>query len=87
MAKKICGIAHRTGEYQGRAYDNYVIYSYEDEPKTNDNSTLGVCPEGQKVKASVLHQYISADRVKELLGKHVEFYFDSYQQVSLIKFE
>lgn len=78
---KICGIEHKTGEFQNRPYDNYVFYAYDD---VQQNGKWGICTVAVKTKSSLVHTMYTPDKVKDLIGHYVTFYYDQYRNVSQI---
>lgn len=80
---KIVGVKHMTGEFDGKSFDNYYLYGTDD--NTNDKIQIyGICPNCIKVKASILHQVVAADKIEKLIGRSVECYYDSYKNVALV---
>lgn len=80
---KIVGVKHMTGEYDNRPFDNYYLYGIDE--NTNDKIQIyGTCPNCIKVKASVLHQVVAADKIEKLIGRSVECFYDSYKNVALV---
>lgn len=80
---KIYGIERRTGEYNGKHYDNYYIYTNID----TDCLVCGTAIIATKIKSAVLHQYVKEDQVKNLIGHEIVFYCDSTQYHNIIKVE
>lgn len=86
---KIVGVKHMVGEYDDKdtkkkyQFDNYYLYGTDE--NTNDNVQIyGTCPNCIKVKASVLHQVVAADKIEKLIGRSVECFYDSYKNVALV---
>lgn len=71
---KIKGINHRTGEYQGTAYDNYILFGIED---NNDWDMV-------KVSAKVVENSGIKD-VKVLLNTDVEILYNKFGKVESLR--
>lgn len=76
--KKVVGVRHVTGNYEGTNYDNFNLYVVDTEV---DQNCYGVCPERVKVKSKVFYQYVAADKIKNLINKELEIYYDAYKNV------
>lgn len=75
--KKVVGIVHSSGTIQasGIVFDNYVITRIED---VNENfAVYGKPCRVDTVKAAVMHQFVSPDKVKDLINKDVYIGFSS----------
>lgn len=81
---RIVGVQHMVGEYEGKPFDNYRIYTVDQDRQNQE--TYGVCPMYTKVKASVLHQVVAPDKINKLIDKNVMFYFDAYKNVVKVEF-
>ena len=75
----VCGVDHKTGEFNGKPWDNYYLYVVDDTKK--DGSSFGVCPTKVKVSAQVMHQFCSPDQIQAVLKQNVDFYYDAYKNV------
>lgn len=87
----VFGIRHQTGNYEGRAFDNYTLF-VNDPARQNENvQNYGTTPVlvkksyGVKVKAAVLHQVVAPDKIEKLIGRSVEFYYDAHDNVSKVE--
>lgn len=85
--KKVIGVRHAKGEFNGNSYDNYIVYiAWEGE--TEDLS--GLCPSDTvKVKAKELDNFLSnlgIPSLTDLIGLYVEevFYNQYRQAVSIV---
>lgn len=79
---KVIGIQQKTGTYEGRPYDNYVLYCTQDSSRDGVKVIAGTCPDvSLKVKASVLYESIPAEKVAALLGHDINCYYDQYKNV------
>lgn len=88
---KVIGIKHQVGTFEDKKtnkkydFDNYYLY-LDDELANNETSQYyGVCPQVVKVKASILHQVVSPDKMEKLLNRDVDFLYDVYRNVALVK--
>ena len=85
--KKVIGVRHAKGEFNGNSYDNYIVYiAWEGE--TEDFS--GLCPsDSVKVKAKDLESFLSnlgINSLNDLIGEYVqEVFYNQYRQaVSIV---
>ena len=87
----VVGIRHQVGNYEGRSYDNYILFCEEPGRQNNGVQVFGTAPVlvkksyGVKVKAVILHQIVSPDKIEKLVGRNVEFYFDAHDNVSKVE--
>lgn len=81
--KKIVGVRHVKGDYQGVAYDNYNVYAVDD----NTPDCFGTCPEVLKMKTEVLHQVCNPDKIKNLIGHSIEAYYNAYKKIVKVDIE
>lgn len=80
---KIVGIKHHVGEYQGRAYDNYVIHTIQ----SDDKAVGGVSTETYKFRPASLAAICSLDQLSMLVNKEVKrISFDKYGNADYIDF-
>lgn len=79
---KIVGIENKTGDFQGRTYNNYVLHCLEDDPKV----VGGLKCSTVKFKAQALSNIVNLDEVNKLVGKEVlDVYYDKYGNASGLK--
>ena len=87
---KIVAIRDSKGTFKSRdngkeiSYDNFNIYCVDDE-RDNSDVVFGLCPEVYKVKKEVLFKSIKPEQVKLLENKHVEFFYDAYKKICLVR--
>lgn len=87
---KIVGVKHMMGEFEDKVkhskipFDNYYLYGTDDDTNNDNVQYYGTCPNCIKVKASVLHQVVAADKIEKLIGRSVECFYDSYKNVALV---
>ena len=74
----IIGVKNVKGEFEGRAYNNYVCYCDDEKAK---GVIFGSCPVTVKVKASVIDEF----GLENLQGANVEFFYNKYGQVTHIQ--
>ena len=74
----VIGVKNVKGEYQGHAYDNYIIYF--DDPSVK-NICFGSCPNTEKVKANIINNF----GLDNLQGADIEFVYNKFGQVVDIK--
>lgn len=87
--KKVIGVRHAKGEFNGNAYDNFIVYiAWEG---TSDNFDLyGLCPSDTvKIKAKDLDSFLSnlgINSLNDLIGEYVqEVFYNQYRQaVSIV---
>ena len=78
---KVIGIARQQGEYEGRRYDNFLLYCSTD-PSNGTTYIGGYCPNMKvKVKSNIMSDCVNLDQVANLVGHDVDFYYDSYKNV------
>lgn len=80
----IIGVQRKTGEFQGREYDNIMIHCSEDNPSTP--TICGNVCETLKVKTSSIREafdgLVTCDSDwRELVGQKIRPYFDRYGKV------
>lgn len=79
---KVIGIKRQKGTYEGRTYDNYVVYAQQNSNNEQSSVICGYCPNlNVKVKAHIMHECVNEDQVKNLLGHEIDCYYDSYKNV------
>lgn len=81
MKVKVIGAEVREGDYQGYHYKNYFVHVVSADKRQNE--LFGVCPSSVKIK----NRFIEENHVdlKSYNGKLVEFFYDSYGNVSKIE--
>lgn len=81
---KIVGIENKKGEYQGRAYNNYIIYGLE-----NDDNVVGRCKcVNVKFKPQNLSLICGLDQLEMLINKEVtDVFYDKYGNAIDMKFK
>lgn len=85
---KVVGIKHFVGVLEnGREYDTYHLFCTPDNPYIPDGCAMyGECPELTKVKAEILHQVVSPDKVSKLIGREISvLYAADKKTVALVK--
>lgn len=82
--KKVVGVRHATGTFEGNNYDNFILYVTD---SANDQNSYGICPQAVKVKAKVFYQFVAPDKIKNVLNKDLEIYYDAYKNVCKLDFE
>ena len=87
--KKVIGVRHAKGEFNGNSYDNYIVYIAWEGVSEDLN---GLCPSDTvKVKAKDLEGFLSNLGIKslsDLIGEYVqEVFYNQYRQaVSIVLF-
>lgn len=80
---KIVGIVHKTGEYNGRAYDNYVVHTV----RSDDKAVGGVSTETFKFRPATLATICALDQLTMLVNKEVKrISYDRYGNADFIEF-
>lgn len=84
---KVIGIKHFTGSIDGHEFDVYHLFCNPDNVFIGEgNAIYGNCPELVKVKATVLHQVVSPEKVEKLIGKDLTvFYGADRKTVAMVK--
>jgi len=84
----VIGIARKSGEYQGKNYDNFVFYcAYPAESK----NSVGQITEAVKVNRNrILNgecfgNALTDDDVYSLVGENLSFGYDKYANVNFIR--
>lgn len=80
---KIVGIENKSGEYQGREYNNYVVHALDKDSKVIG----GMKCVNIKFKASNLADICDLNKLDSLVGKEIEaVYYDRYGNASAVIF-
>ncbi len=84
---KIIGIAESSGNFQGNDYHNVVFHCTE--PFKADKGT-GLRTENVKVKYMIITESLgkplSAKELAAFVGQEANFYYDKFNNVSLVEF-
>ena len=72
MVYTVIGISHRVGEFDGRAYDNYIVYATRD--ARTDKGEVGKIAEVFKVPSSNYREMSIGDQFDNA-------YYDRYQRI------
>lgn len=87
---KVVGIQHAVGTFEDKNtsrkfnYDNYNIFCTDEENPGNVDASYGVCPKVYKVKAAILHQVVSPDKVQKLIDRSVFFWYDANKRIAKV---
>lgn len=79
---KVVGVRHVTGVYEGNNYDNFMLFVTG---SGDDKNEYGICPVVHKVRSKVFYQFVAPEKIKNLLNKDVEIYYDAYKNVVKIE--
>lgn len=81
---KIVGIENKKGEYQGRAYNNYIIHGLESDP----NVVGKVKCVNVKFKPDSLSLICDLQQLDKLIGKEVDrVFYDRYGNATELRFK
>lgn len=75
---KVIGIETKSGEYQGRKYENIILHV-----AVKSCDIAGVSTNQIKVKSSRLADILSCD-LKDIYEKNIDVYYDEYRNVCRI---
>lgn len=80
---KIVGIVHKTGEYNGRAYDNFVVHVV----KSDEHAIGGYSTETFKFRPASLSTICNLDRLSMIINREVKrISYDRYGNADYIEF-
>ena len=82
--KKIVGVRHVQGTYEGNSYDNFILYVTE---SASDPNVIGICPQAIKVKSKVFYDHVSPEKIKNVINRELEIYYDAYKNVCKLDFK
>jgi hypothetical protein len=83
---EIVGVAHRSGNFNGADYSNIQFHTVI---PFADNKGVGMKVDVKKTKVAMLSEVFgkptTVDEVMQMVGKLVNFHYDEYGNVNLIR--